>query len=211
MHEGAMQRDAPSAAADRGMRIACVVLAGGQGVRIGGGKPLRHLAGRSLLSRALDHAGRWSGDVAVAVRDRGQLADGPAIVLADDAAIPGPAAGLVSALRFARARGADAVLAIAADMPFLPADLSERLAGRIGEAAAALASSGGQLHPVCGLWRTSVLDRAPGYFAAGRRSLKGLAQTVGFVAVDWPTAAVDPFFNVNTADDLAEAERLLRR
>jgi molybdenum cofactor guanylyltransferase len=206
-----MQSDEPTAADLAGLKIACVVLAGGQGARIGGDKPMRTLAGRSLLARALDHAARWSTDIAVAVRDAGQLAGHAATALADDPAIPGPAAGLVSALRFARKRGADAVLAIAADMPFLPGDLAERLGDRIGEAAAALASSGGQLHPVCGLWRTAVLDQAPDYFAAGRRSLKGLAATVGFVEVDWPVAAVDPFFNVNTMDELAEAERLLLR
>lgn len=205
MQQVQMRPGKPSAAAHAGVKFACVVLAGGKGVRIGGDKPLRTLAGRSLLARALEQAARWSDDVAVAVRDTGQLAGHPATALADDRAIPGPAAGLVSALRFARDRGADAVLTIAADMPFLPADLGARLAESIGEAAAALASSGGQLHPVCGLWRTSVLDQAPEYFAAGRRSLKGLAGTAGFVAVEWPAGAIDPFFNVNTAHDLAEA------
>lgn len=211
MRRGGMQPGEPSAAAQRGLKIACVVLAGGQGARIGGDKPLRTLAGQSLLARALDHAARWSSDTAVAVRDAAQLAGHPAIALTDDPAIPGPAAGLVSALRFALERSADAVLTIAADMPFLPADLGARLAQSIGPAAAALASSEGQLHPVCGLWRVAVLDQAPAYFAAGRRSLKGLGATAGFVAIEWPPAAIDPFFNVNTADDLAEAERLLRR
>lgn len=194
----------------RGLHVACVILAGGQGTRIGGSKPHRRLAGETLLARALDQARRWSAATAIAVRDEGQLEGHRATALIDDPAIPGPAAGLVSALRFARECGADAVLTIAADMPFLPADLGARLARHIGGATAALARSGGQLHPVCGLWRVAALEAAPAYFGAGRRSLKGLAETVGCVTVDWPAATVDPFFNINTPFDLAEAERILR-
>lgn len=192
------------------LKVACVVLAGGQGVRIGGDKPHRQLGGRSLLARALDQARQWSGDIAVAVRDARQLEGHSATALMDNPAIPGPAAGLDSALAFARERGAGAVLTIAADMPFLPSDLCARLTAGIGDATAALASSGGQLHPVCALWRVATIEALSGYLGGGRRSLKGLAETVGYVAVHWPAERADPFFNVNTARDLAEAERLLK-
>lgn len=192
------------------LKIACVVLAGGQGTRIGGDKPQRQLGGASLLARALDQARQWSGDIAVAVRDARQLEGHIATALIDNPAIPGPAAGLDSALVFARERGAGAVLTIAADMPFLPRDLCTRLTAGIGDATAAMASSGGQLHPVCALWRVATIKAVSGYLGGGRRSLKGLAETVGYVTVDWPTEPVDPFFNVNTSRDLAEAERLLK-
>lgn len=192
------------------LTVACVVLAGGEGARIGGDKPRRQLGGRSLLARALAQARQWSGDIAVAVRDASQLEGDIAIALIDNPAIPGPAAGLASALAFARDRDAGAVLTIAADMPFLPPDLGARLTAGIGDATAALASSGGQLHPVCALWRVATIEALPGYLEGGRRSLKGLAETVGYVAVDWSRERLDPFFNVNTSRDLAEAERLLK-
>jgi molybdopterin-guanine dinucleotide biosynthesis protein A len=92
-------------------------------------------------------------------------------------------------------------------MPFLPADLFDKLREAIGDAASALASSGGHVHPVCGLWRTSSLDCIGAYVASGRRSLKGFAETIGRAEVEWPAALNDPFFNINSADDLAEAER----
>jgi molybdenum cofactor guanylyltransferase len=72
-----------------------------------------------------------------------------------------------------------------------------------------VASSGGHLHPVCGLWRVSALDAVPAYLASGRRSLRGFAEAAGFTAVDWPIEPLDPFFNINTPEDLAAAERLL--
>jgi molybdopterin-guanine dinucleotide biosynthesis protein A len=77
----------------------------------------------------------------------------------------------------------------------------------MGEAACALAQSGGHIHPVCSLWRAGAIEQAQSYAASERRSLKGLAASIGFVAVEWQAEPVDPFFNVNTGDDLAEAAR----
>lgn len=191
------------------MTPAVVILAGGLGRRIGGGKPLRLLGGWTLLDRALAQARQWSDEVAVSVRDCAQLGGSAVTLILDEPGIEGPLAGLASALRFAGGRGAEAVLTIPADMPFLPEDLCQRLAERLGEAAVAMASSGGQLHPVCALWRISSLEALPAYVASRQRSLRGFAEAAGFAAVDWPAGPRDPFFNVNSPQDLAAAERRL--
>ncbi|MBF0664853.1 MAG: molybdenum cofactor guanylyltransferase [Brevundimonas sp.] len=190
-------------------QIAAVVLAGGEGRRIGGGKPLRRLGGRTLLERATAQASRFSDAVAVAVRDPAQVAGLPGAALIADAPWEGPLGGLAAALAFARQASRAAVLTLPCDMPLTPPDLAGRLADAIGDAGAALAASGGRLHPVCGLWRVGALEALPAYAASGARSLKGFAAEVGFVAVDWPDQPVDPFFNVNTPEDLARAEALL--
>lgn len=192
------------------MKIAAVILAGGEGRRIGGGKPLKRLAGERLIDIALRQARQFSPTVAVALRSPGQLAVEAEVVL-DEADVEGPLAGLIAAGRFASGRGCSFALTIPADMPFLPPDLAERLARSFGSAGAALASSGGQLHPVCGLWRVEALSSAADYAAAGRRSLKGFAETIGFRAVDWPAEPFDPFFNINRSQDLAEAGHRLKR
>ena len=144
-----------------------------------------------------------------AVRDAGQAAGTSLPIIKDDVAIEGPLAGLVAALRFARTAGAVAVLTIPVDMPFLPGDLGERLGEALGQGRTAIASSGGHLHPVCGLWAVEALALVPDYLASGKRSLTGLALAAGLVAVDWPADPVDPFFNINSDEDLVEAERLL--
>lgn len=191
--------------------MAVVLLAGGEGRRIGGGKPLRLLGGRTLLARALEAAAGWSDTVAVAVRDPGQASGlGNAQLVLDDPAIEGPLGGLASALRFARGRGRDAVLTLPCDMPFLPNDLLQRLSAAMGDRNAAIAASGGSLHPVCGLWRTAALAALPEHAASGGRSLRGFAKAVGYAEMDWPTAPADPFFNVNREEDLARAARLLK-
>ncbi len=175
------------------MRI--VILAGGAGRRIGGGKPQRLLAGETLLARAVRRARSWSEEVLVAARQGGDLTDDPAI--------EGPLGGVAAAL----ALGGD-VLTIPCDMPFLPEDLVARLHG---DAAATLAASGGRLHPVCARWTAAARDGLPAYLATGRRSLIGFAEAVGQAVVEWPADPNDPFFNINDEDDLARAEALLAK
>ncbi len=174
------------------MRI--VILAGGEGRRIGGGKPQRLIGGETLLARALARARSWSDEVLVAAREGGDIADDPAIA--------GPLGGVAAAL----APGGE-VLTIACDMPFLPDDLPTRLQS---EAAATVAASGGRLHPVCALWKATARDALPAYLASGRRSLTGFAEAAGYQAVDWPVEPFDPFFNINDEADLARAEEILR-
>jgi len=192
------------------VKIASVILAGGEGSRIGGDKPMRLLGGTTLLDRAIDYASGLSDKVAVAVRDQ-QVGEARVAVIRDDPTIEGPLAGLVAALGFGRDENADAVLTLPADMPFLPPDLTDRLAEELANNRAAIARSGGHIHPVCGLWLTAALDFVAEYLASGRRSIRGLAETVGYVAVDWPADPEDPFFNINTSADLAEAERRIQR
>jgi len=183
------------------------ILAGGEGRRIGGGKALRLLAGSTLIDRALAIARSWSSEVLVMARQPIAGLDAP--VLPDESAIAGPLGGLVAALRHARASDADRLLTLPCDMPFLPNDLPDRLGAGVGDAQAALAMSGSQVHPVCGLWRLEALDSIDSFLASGRRSLRGFAEAVGCVAIEWACDPIDPFFNVNSADDLAWAEAVL--
>jgi molybdopterin-guanine dinucleotide biosynthesis protein A len=191
--------------------LVVAVLAGGEGSRIGGGKPLIRLGGRTLIERAYERARGWSGTSIVAVRSPAQLGEFQFPWIADAAGIDGPLAGLAAALEWACRQGAEALLTVPCDMPFLPEDIAKRLLDNVGDLGAAVASSGGELHPVCSLWRNSAIYDFPGYCASGRRSLKGFAEHVGFAKVEWPAEPWDPFFNINSPEDLAEAEKLLGR
>lgn len=185
--------------------LAVVVLAGGEGRRMGGSKPAMHWGRTTLLGHALDLARTYGRDVAVAVRDESQVAGAvEAHLLLDDPAIEGPLAGLASALGFAQALGAGCVLTLPCDAPQLPADLAARLQAALAPGfSVAVAHSRGRAHPTCALWRVGVLRALPGYLATGRRSLNGFATAVGATTVDWPVAGTDPFANANTPDELA--------
>jgi molybdopterin-guanine dinucleotide biosynthesis protein A len=190
-------------------KIAVAVLAGGEGSRIGGGKPLIRLCGRTLIELAYDRARGWSRAAVVAVRSADQLGSCQLPWIADAAGIEGPLAGLAVALEWACRQGAEALLTIPCDMPFLPNDLPARLFDELGGHGAALASSGGELHPVCGIWRGAAIHELPRYCASGRRSLRGFAGQLGYVEVEWPTGPFDPFFNINSPADLAAARAML--
>ena len=189
--------------------IVVAVLAGGEGSRIGGGKPLIKLGKKTLVEQAYDRARRWSSDAVVAIRSSEQLANTNLPWIADAAGIEGPLAGLAAALEWTCRLGGQALLTIPCDMPFLPDDLPRRLADEIGDLGTALASSGGELHPVCGLWRNEAVYEFPHYCASGRRSLKGFGEMLGFAEVEWAAAHPDPFFNINSPADLAAAEEIL--
>jgi molybdopterin-guanine dinucleotide biosynthesis protein A len=188
------------------MRAACVILAGGEGRRMGGSKPLRKLGTTTLIGNALELARRYGGPTAVAVRRPDQVGPVPARLIVDDAAIPGPLAGLSSAMGFAAANGARRVLTIPCDMPRLPGDLARRLGAALDaapQAMVAMAASGERWHPVCALWRVEARDRLPAYAEAGRSSLRGFADACGATVVAWAPAELDPFVNANTPEDLA--------
>ena len=183
-----------------------VILAGGEGRRIGGGKPLRPLGEGRLIDRAARIALGWSDDVRLAVRTPEQTSGAGLPLLLDEPGAAGPLAGLRSGLEAARRARRGFVLTVPCDVPFLPDDLLSKLLEVIGDRLAALAASGADLHPACALWRVDALDHLPAYLESGRRSLIGFAETIGFARAHWDASH---FLNVNSPADLAEAERRL--
>ena len=190
--------------------VVVAVLAGGAGRRMGGDKPRRRLNGLRLLDHALNKAHALAGPVILVVRDPAQ-ADGFAeTIMLDAPDIDGPLAGLLAALVWAADAGFDQVLTLACDMPRVPGDLLSRLQSALtAESGVAVAASGGRLHPVCALWRTTAVPVLRRRADEGRLSLQGLSEAVGRVIVDWPAEDDDAFVNINTIDDLALAEAAL--
>lgn len=189
------------------MTLPVVILAGGEGRRMGGEKPRRRLSGRSLLSHALAKARGWSACIAVCVRSPAQVEAEGVRLLIDAPDVAGPLAGLAAALDWAVQEGCDRVLVIPCDMPFLPDDLAGRLAANLGaDHGVAVAVSDGRWHPVCAVWRTSIRALLDDQLRQGRLSLTALAERVGAVAVEWPVGGHDPFSNLNSPSDIDQAE-----
>lgn len=193
----------------RQQRLALAILAGGEGRRIGGSKPTVELGSQTLLERAVERAAGWTDMVSVVLRSHDQTSIIGLPYLVDREDIEGPLGGLAAALAWTNAVGADFLLTIPCDMPFLPTDLGPRLLGEIGEASAAIAASDGRLHPVCALWRSDLAGPMENYVLTGRRSLRGFAEMIGFAQIDWIANPVDPFFNINSPSDLHSARAIL--
>jgi molybdenum cofactor guanylyltransferase len=193
-----------------------VLLAGGLARRMGGGdKPMRQIGGRTILERVIARLKPQCGELILnANGDPARFARFGLPVIPDTVEnFPGPLAGILAALDWAAAHrpGVSTVLSAAADCPFLPRDLVARLnAGLVNEnAQLAVAASGGQSHPVIGLWRVALRDELR--HALVRDNIRQVARWTAryrLATVTWPTKPLDPFFNANTMDDIAEAERL---
>jgi molybdenum cofactor guanylyltransferase len=193
-----------------------VLLAGGLARRMGGGdKPMRTIAGRTILARVIARLSpQCDGLILNANGDPARFAAFGLPVIPDTVEnFPGPLAGILAALDWTAANRPDVgwVLSAAADCPFLPRDLVARLhQARIAQSAQlAVAASGAQSHPVVGLWSVRLreeLRRA--LVMEDVRKIDRWTARYQLATVTWPAEPLDPFFNANTMDDIAEAERL---
>ena len=194
----------------------CVVLAGGLGRRMGGGdKPMREIGGRTILDHVIERLEpQCDGLLLNANGDPARFARFGLPVVADTIeGYPGPLAGILAALEWTAANrpGIEWVASAAGDCPFLPSDLVARLQqARLTEGAElAVAVSGGQAHPVIGLWKVALRDELRhALVEEDLRKIDRWTARYRLATVTWPAEPVDPFFNANTVDDLAEAERL---
>jgi len=193
-----------------------VLLAGGLARRMGGGdKPMRTIGGRTILERVITRLKPQCDRLILnANGDPARFAAFGLPVVADDVPdFPGPLAGILAALDWTAAnRPAVAwVLSAAADCPFLPRDLVSRLhAARAAEnAQLAVAASDGQSHPVIGLWRVDLREALRHSLTIENiRKIDRWTARYRLATVTWPAEPFDPFFNANTVEDVAEAERL---
>ncbi|KEO61826.1 molybdenum cofactor guanylyltransferase MobA [Thioclava indica] len=183
-----------------------LILAGGQGRRMGGvDKAQVLLAGRPLIAHVTDRLAPQVARLAVSSnRAPAQFAPLPVLPDAPERLGEGPLAGLLAGLEWAVQSGADALICVPVDTPFLPRDLVAHLAGPD----VAIACSNGRAHPSVGYWPVSKRAEIAQLFGAGERRLRMAAQ--GAREVDF-SAGPDPFANLNTPDDLAKAEAALAR
>lgn len=201
-------------------QILGVILAGGRSRRFGGGdKGLADLGGQSILARVIARFRPQVGRLILNVNgDPGRFSEYGLETIADDEnAERGPLSGLLAAMNWAAQHAPDcnAIATVSADVPFLPNDFVERLEAARGDGVA-IAISGERRHPTIAIWPMSARDSVSKALNDGALSVDKLAANLNAVAVAFPMRDIqgvkaDPFFNINTADDLATARALLAR
>lgn len=189
------------------MQIAGIILAGGEGRRLGGAdKALLPLAGRPLLSHGIDRLAPQVGVLAVSANgDPSRLIGFGLPVLPDEAAM-GPLSGILAGLRWASGAGAGALVSVPVDTPFLPADLVNRLCD--GGTDVPVMAESGRLHPAIACWPVTLAAPLAGFLTSGAKARVldfALAHGARRVAFPDPRA----FDNLNTPEDLALAEARL--
>lgn len=205
-----------------------VILAGGLATRMGGGdKGLLQVGGQSLLHHVINRLlPQVEGLALNANGDAARFADLNLPVIPDSIeGFAGPLAGVLAGLDWAAEQGAESIVTAAADTPFFPRDLVARLTEaadgqthslvlattpRTGDEA--LKSGGGKRvnrHPTFGLWPVALRDDLRAALNGGlRKVVLWTDQHDGREAL-FPADPFDPFFNVNTPEDLIRAETLL--
>ncbi len=213
--------------------IAGVVLAGGLSRRMfagrsgasadargGGDKTLLGLGEKSMLACVIERLRPQVSTLAInANGDPARFKSFGLPVVADTIdGFVGPLAGVLAGLRWARESVPNArwVASVSGDAPFLPADLVSRLVGAVEHRgnAIAIAQSGDEVHPVIGLWPIALADDLDAALRGGLRKVLHWTDKHGTVPVAFEITAVgnervDPFFNANTPEELAEARRLM--
>ena len=193
-----------------------LVLAGGLARRMGGGDKARiRIGSKTILERVLARLAPQCGAVIInANGDPARFADTGLPVIADSVPdFAGPLAGILAGLDWAAANepAVTDIVSVPGDCPFLPSDLVTKLSAARAEQGTPLACarSGDWRHPVVGLWPVSLRDdlrRA--LIEEDLHKIEVWTARHGVAIAEWPAVPVDPFFNVNTPEDAAEASRL---
>jgi molybdopterin-guanine dinucleotide biosynthesis protein MobB/molybdenum cofactor guanylyltransferase len=190
-----------------------MILAGGLSRRMGQDKANTRLAGQTLLSHAISRLRPQTSTLLINSNTR--HADGYGLpVIADT--LPdyqGPLAGILAGLLFVAQHmpGVSHLLSVPVDCPFLPSDLACRLVAGVTEKdRVVVAEADGQLQPTVGLWPLSRIGDLEAYLAnSSDRSIKGFLRQIGFSVVAFAETADANFSNINSPEELAQAERLL--
>jgi len=187
-----------------------VILAAGRSSRMGAINKLQvPLSGRTLLEHAKDNLGPQVDRLLV----NGDTKLCGAAAFADKiAGFKGPLVGLYSALTSEQLSSAEYLMMVPCDGPFMPDNLVEALYQKIVQTDADIAciSYQGFAQPTFSLWHKRVrpaIEQA--LLIEENGGFKPLLGSLNSVYLEWPEQAINPFFNINTPEDLAKAERLL--
>ncbi len=194
-----------------------LILAGGQARRMGSDKGLLALAGRPLVSIVAQRLEPQVEEVIISANgDPERFAFLDTEVVADGfGTFAGPLAGILAGLRWTQDRGYRHMISAAVDTPFFPGDLAERLGDVAEEGAVIVARSGGRPHPVFSLWPVGAIQPIAAFLQSMEKaSVLRLIETgphryVDFAPLDISGGKIDPFFNINTPDELEKAERIM--
>jgi len=196
-----------------------VILAGGLATRMGGGdKGLLVLDGQTLLSRVIDRLDPQVAGLALNANGDAARFAGLGIPVVPDSidGFAGPLAGVLAGLDWAATQGADHIVTAAADTPFFPADLVPRLVMAAEDADVSMALAGtkhptrGMLRqPTFGLWPVALRDDLRAALKSGVRKVVQWTDRHGAALAPFSADGFDPFFNVNTPEDMKVAETLV--
>lgn len=196
-----------------------LILAGGRSSRMGSAKALLEIGSDTILGHIVRQLAPQTSEIKLNAPEDFPNPLGLRLLPDRVEGQVGPLAGVLSGLRDIEAQrpGETHLLTVPSDSPFLPSDLAVRLQREANNPdAIVIAASGGRDHPVFGLWPISLANDLEVWLAdPENRRMKAFLNrhcvvTAEFPMIETPFGALDPFFNINTPDDLEEARRFAK-
>ena len=206
------------------INIPGIILAGGLSRRMGGGdKGLLMLGETSIIERVIVKILPQVGSLAININgDSSRFPDYKLPIIPDSIkGYLGPLSGILAGMEWAFKNGNRYIATVAADTPFLPDDLIKRLHAmvksknlNIGIAASRILSGDDVfIHPTFGIWEVALKDDLRDALANDTRKIMFWAKKfkLDYYYFDTSDKLSDPFFNINTPDDLEEAKYRLKK
>jgi len=179
-------------------------------------KAFVEVAGVSLIERAIARARPQVDELLINANSEleGFKEFGLPVISDRVAGFLGPLAGVFAGLDWLHASRPDAawLASFACDCPFFPLDMVERLRTKAEaeKISVAMAASGLQHHPVFAVWSTTIAGTSETVLVQGGfRKMDDFVARLPHAQVEFSCHPVDPFFNLNTPEDLQRAEALM--
>ncbi|MBH87652.1 MAG: molybdenum cofactor guanylyltransferase [Pelagibacterales bacterium] len=195
-----------------------VILAGGNARRLGGkGKAFINLSGHSLINLVLDKFEPQVNQVAINTRNKDDFSSYSYPLIEDpinEIGGSGPLAGISSAIKWAKeySKSSSHVVTVPVDAPLLPTDLVIRLALELktNKSDIIFASSNNNIYPVIGLWSLYLDKKLDKALNNGVRKIDAFTASFDVSIVNWSYNDINPFFNINTHEDIGIAENYIK-
>ena len=193
-----------------------VILAGGRATRMGGGdKGLHALGPAKIIDHVIARLSPQCAGLALSANGDPTRFDEFGLPVLPDSipGYPGPLAGILAGMDWASRMGAETIVTAAADTPFFPTDLVARLIKQKGPQGLCLAASPDQdgvvrRHPTFGLWPVALRHDLRAALHQGVRKIMAWSDLHDAGQALFLSEGVDPFFNINTPEDMNTAQRL---
>ena len=197
-------------------KIAAYILAGGQSQRFSGEvKALQMLNGKTLLDHIIDRLSDQIDSLHINTHLNGFESYHLPIVSDDSNNLyNGPLSGLLACMQHMHTQlpKKDWLLITPCDAPYLPTDLVIYLSKNLTNHKAACVSYENHLQPTFSIWHKSLLTQIDA--AVNKKKWGGLKILIQHLKanvkiVEYPLQTINPFMNINTKEELNQAELLL--
>ena len=195
-------------------KIIFVILAGGESKRFGGGlKTLSKINNKSIFNRILEKLKKNEIEILINANQSHEefIRSNLPIINDKKKGFLGPLAGIHSSISWCikEYKDKEFVFTVPSDTPFLPENLLEKFCNKLEKNVHILvARSNNKVHPVISMWNVNLLNSLEKELSLKNRKIMTWVERHNFDYVDFNYKTFDPFFNINTTNDLKSAENL---